>query len=614
VNAEVDRRAQAIFQAEQRRLHARVSLVFLWLMGAQWLAGIAAAVWISPLTWIGRDRHVHEHVWAAIVLGGLISAAPMFFAWRRPAEVMTRHIIAIGQMLHSALLIHLTGGRIETHFHVFGSLAFLALYRDWRVLITATVVVTLDHAIRGMLAPESVFGTPLASRWRWVEHAGWVVFEDVVIITAGVQGLREMRSLAARQAALEVSHAEVEAEVRARTQELSRTADALRASEAKARTADHAKSLFLANMSHEIRTPMTAIIGYADLLEDANQPEIERAECVRIIRRNGEHLLSIINDILDVSRIEAGRLTVESVPCSPEQIARDVTTLMAHRAAERGVDLRLEVPEAVPWIRSDPVRIRQVLVNLVGNAIKFTASGHIIVRLDVHETALSSARRICFDIEDTGIGISGEHLERLFHAFSQADASTTRRFGGSGLGLSISRSLARLMGGDVSAVSQLGRGSTFTFWFDSPIAPPQDTVIHAVQPAGERLRGRILLAEDGPDNQRLFKFHLERAGADVHIVCDGRQAVDAAFSSAGGFDLVLMDMQMPLLDGYSAAAELRRRGWRGPVVALTANAMSGDRRRCLDAGCDDYLAKPITRDSLLAVCAKWMNGATQKAA
>jgi signal transduction histidine kinase len=603
-------RAHAIFLADLDQVNRRTSRVFFWLMIIQWLGAVIAAVWISPRTWIGQDSQIHVHVWTAVFLGGLLSAAPMLLTWRRPSDAFTRHVIAVAQMLHSALLIHLTGGRIETHFHVFGSLAFLALYRDWKVLVTATVVVALDHALRGEFAPESVFGTPLSSRWRWIEHVAWVVFEDAVLVWTGLQGLEEMRRLAGKRAALEASNEEVEAEVHRRTEQLSRTAAALRQSEVETRAANRAKTDFLANMSHEIRTPMTAIIGYADLLLTPGQTASERLECTQIIRRNGEHLLSLINDILDVSNIEAGRVKIESVPCSPLRVASDVISLMNQRAVDKSISLSLEHGPNIPAVHSDPLRLRQVLVNLVGNAIKFTEHGGVTLRVAAESSAGNPPScRIIFEVQDTGIGIASRHVERVFNAFSQADTSTTRRYGGTGLGLSISRNLARLMNGDVSVTSSPGAGSTFSFWLEVPLStgPAAATAPEPSRPEST-LTGRVLLAEDSPDNQNLFYFYLSRAGADVTIVPDGRLAVEAAFQSRAEsrpFDVILMDMQMPVMDGYTAAGELRGRGWTGPIIALTAHAMSGDRERCLAAGCTDYLTKPISRETLLAACDRW---------
>ncbi len=617
-------RARIIYEqllASHRRNTGRV---FVWLMVVQWIGAVAAAAIISPYTWIGAHRTIHQHVWIAVFMGGLLSAAPIFLALTSPAARLTRYVTAVSQMLYSALLIHLTGGRIETHFHIFGSLAFLAFYKDIGVIVIASAVVAVDHAVRGIFVPLSVFGIAQASYWRWIEHTGWVAFEDIVLIISCLQNLREKRGLAADRAALEQSRDHVEAQVEQRTTELSETADALRISEARIRSAmdlaeaaNQAKSEFLANMSHEIRTPMTAILGYSDLLMDPGQTDEQRTQIISIVRRNGTHLLELINDILDISKIEAGRMTMEQVPCSTARVCEEVHSLMHGRAVAKGIEFNMSCDPEPPIILTDPLRLRQVLLNLVGNAIKFTNTGGV----SLHAAATPAPPGpeggerwlLTITIKDTGIGMTPDQLRHLFRPFAQADGSTTRRFGGTGLGLFISRRLARMLGGDVEVVSVPGKGSTFTLRIISPAVRQQIPIPAApatpASPVTAALSGRVLLAEDGPDNQRLIALHLRRAGADVTIVSNGREAVDAALHAAGGdkpFSLILMDMQMPEMDGYEATALLRRSGWTGPVLALTAHAMSEDREKCLRAGCDDYLTKPIDRQLLIRSCASWI--------
>jgi PAS domain S-box-containing protein len=402
-------------------------------------------------------------------------------------------------------------------------------------------------------------------------------------------------------------------------------ADALAEATALAESANRAKSEFLANMSHEIRTPMTAILGYADLLSDCS--EEERDTYIDTIKRNSDHLLSLINDILDVSKIEAGKMTVEAVPVDPALVLGDIASLMAVKARARGISFSLEHETPLPSaIRTDPVRLRQILLNLVGNAIKFTETGGITVRA-AFEPDAPAGPRLRLAISDTGIGMTREQIDRLFAAFQQADSSTTRRFGGSGLGLRISRSLANLLGGDISVTSQPGRGSTFTVTIAAapisvpstplPVAPRTDHSISAESPADHApLRGRrILLVEDGPDNQRLIAFHLRKAGATV-IPCDNGLAALKALTADGShtgplappaFDLILTDIQMPEMDGYTFARTLRDRGWTRPIIALTAHAMAGDADKCLSAGCSAYLSKPIDRVRLVERCREYLD-------
>ncbi len=409
----------------------------------------------------------------------------------------------------------------------------------------------------------------------------------------------------------------------AATRERARMAS-LELSYAAARAANRAKSEFLANMSHEIRTPMTAIIGYADLLLDAGTTEQERTTYVQTIRRNGEHLLAIINDILDLSKIEAGKMTVEVVPCSPDQVIADVVSLMRVRAREKKLSLQVTYATPIPeTIHTDPTRLRQILINLVSNAIKFTAAGEIRVTARCLEVE-SPQPRLTFEVADTGIGLQPEEIGQLFQPFIQADTSTTRKFGGTGLGLAISRRLANMLGGDITLQSTPGQGSTFTLTVSTgPLAGvPMRATFREVLEAAPLAPGgapaaappaapagcRVLLAEDGRDNQLLISTLLRKAGAQVSLADNGLIAVEqalAAVARGSAFDVIFMDMQMPELDGYGATARLRREGYQGTIVALTAHAMSGDRERCLSAGCTDFLTKPVDRARLIATLTRY---------
>ena len=384
-----------------------------------------------------------------------------------------------------------------------------------------------------------------------------------------------------------------------------------------AQEASRLKSEFLAHTSHEIRTPMTALVGYTELLGDPDLSPAERAEGLATVRRNGEHLMTIVNDILDLSKIESGRMTIERMACSPFALVAEVAAVLRPRAAHDGLDVEVGYRSPLPeTIETDPTRLRQILLNLVGNAIKFTPRGS--VRLEVGPV---EDTRLCFEVIDTGIGLDAEQQARLFTAFSQADASTTRRFGGTGLGLAISKRLAGMLGGDLRVRSLPGEGSTFTLTIDVGslagvrlLDRPPEVRAAAERPepsADERqaLRGRILLAEDGLDARRLLARHLRAAGAEVETAENGLVACELALRAAEAgapYDLILMDMQMPELDGYAAAARLRAAGYRGPIVALTAHAMEDERARCLGAGCDGFATKPILRRTLIEVARAYL--------
>ena len=387
-----------------------------------------------------------------------------------------------------------------------------------------------------------------------------------------------------------------------------------------AETANLAKSEFLANMSHEIRTPMTAILGFADVLLDPSQPVYTSPECtdaLHTIKRNGEYLLGIINDILDLSKIGAGKMTLENITCSPGQILNEIASMLRVRADAVGLDLELDFDGPMPeTIRTDPKRLRQILINVAANAIKFTEVGHI--RLAARLIDDGDRPMMQFDVIDTGIGISPEQVAALFRPFTQADASMSRKFGGTGLGLSISKRLAQVLGGDVVIVeSQAKQGTHVRITIATGplddvtlIADPAEAITSNDLPEKRLeednrhpLQGhRILLAEDGPDNQRLIAYVLKKAGGDVTIAENGQSALDtivAVTETDRSFDVILMDMQMPVMDGYEATRRLREDGYDQPIIALTAHAMDGDRDKCLQAGCNDYATKPIDRQQLI---------------
>ncbi len=405
----------------------------------------------------------------------------------------------------------------------------------------------------------------------------------------------------------------------------------------RAQDANRAKSDFLANMSHEIRTPMTSIIGFAEKLLDRELSESDRLNAVHTVRRNGQHLLEIINDILDLSKIEAGKMEVEHIKCSPCEIVAAAASLVGARAAAGGLSLDVEYPGPIPeTIHGDPTRLRQILINLLSNAIKFTKTGgvRLVTRFvkpdgerggtqDDPQSAIANPQSpmLQFDVIDTGVGMTPQQTARLFQPFQQADSSMARSFGGTGLGLTISKRFARMLGGDVVLVkTQPDRGSRFRLFLPTGpldgvtmLQPPSEANFDkggtgAGADGEDRLYCRILLAEDGPDNQRLISFILTKAGADVTVAADGQEAVDKAMGALlrrrgrdvdQPFDVILMDMQMPVMDGYTATRTLRRKGYTGAIIALTAHAMAGERQKCLDAGCDDYATKPIDRQELI---------------
>ncbi len=383
-----------------------------------------------------------------------------------------------------------------------------------------------------------------------------------------------------------------------------------------AEDANRAKSDFLANMSHEIRTPMNAILGFTDWLQRglANNKE-EEVEYLSTIHSSGTHLMELINDILDLSKIEAGKMEIVNERHSPYQIIDDVTKILRVRAEDKGVELNVEFLNPLPaTIDTDDVRLRQVITNLIGNAIKFTSKGEVKISTSIDEQANQPKLRIA--ISDSGIGMTPEQLKKIFSPFVQADSSVTRKFGGTGLGLAISKRIVASLGGQIAVTSEEGVGSVFTFSIDiGDISNEECITFEAFKKATRQSRKTargllrlppcdIMVVDDGQANRRLIKLILQKAGCRVVEAENGQIGYDKAIG--GKFDIVLMDIQMPVLDGYQATRKLRDNGYTKPVLALTANAMTGDQEKCADAGCDGFLAKPVDIDKLIATIAEFL--------
>ena len=383
-----------------------------------------------------------------------------------------------------------------------------------------------------------------------------------------------------------------------------------------------AKTNFLANMSHEIRTPMTSVLGYVDILIEEGTLSLAppaRVAHLYAIKRNGRHMLHILNDILDLSRIEAGKLSIERISVSPFELMDDVMAVIRPSAENRSIRVEVEYEGQIPErIETDPTRLRQILLNLLGNAVKFTEIGGVHVRVQFLDHGPEPSR-LQFMVTDTGIGIAPSVAQRLFQPFCQADESSARGFGGAGLGLAISREIARLLGGDIELESSEGWGSTFTLRIATectagsglieaeeydPLSKSEEldtlTFIETVEDSATGDR-HVLVVEDCDDNARIVTHLLRKAGFQTSRARNGKEAVKLALSASevAPFDLILMDMQMPVMSGYDATQTLRMQGYDGPILALTAHAMREERQKCLSAGCDEFATKPIDRKDLL---------------
>ena len=642
-------RERELFAQYRDDVYARTDRLFAGLMAFQWIAGIVFALWVSPRAWDGAISRTHIHVWAAVFLGGAICLLPALLGVLRAGHASTRYTIAVAQMLMGALLIHLTGGRIETHFHVFGSLAFLAFYRDWRVLVPATIVVALDHMLRGLFFPQSVYGLLAASEWRWVEHAAWVVFEDVFLVVSCRRAAGDMRATAQRTAALEQEvrtrqHAESVASLtaavglaltrgtelqpmlqdcadavvahipgggarfwtytdagevlelqaaagagthaaphprdiplgsgviggvaqarrpvvrhypcgdlpaeqaqwmqqhgmaafaayplvlegglmgamaiystdelapsaldaiaavadavalgvnrkraerelarytrdletahateRRNAEQLATVVGQLRSTQRQAEEATRAKSEFLSSMSHELRTPLNAISLYSELLQQAALEDSRPSSVpdLRRIQSASNHLLGLIDGILDLSKIEAGKMTLSLETFDARGMVEALLDTVRPLLQRNHNTLNVRYGDGIGAMHADLMKTRQILLNLLSNAAKFTHAGTI--RLDVDCRTAGGQKWVVFTVADTGVGMTAEERQKVFEPFTQADVTTTRKYGGTGLGLTIVSRFCALMGGDVSVESRPGEGSRFTVRIPSHVAAP----------------------------------------------------------------------------------------------------------------------------------------------
>ena len=403
------------------------------------------------------------------------------------------------------------------------------------------------------------------------------------------------------QAALQVHKDHLEDMVEKRTSELD-------LAKRVAEEASHAKSQFLSNMSHEIRTPLSSIIGFAEMLDEGDKTGAEQEKSIATILSSSHHLQNIVNDILDLSKIEANKMDVELIFINLKSLLKEIKTVVGLQAENKGLLFSVEYADNVPdHLLADPVRLKQILLNLCSNAIKFTQQGDVGIRISYKD----DEHKVCIDVSDSGIGLTAEQIDKLFHSFSQADSSTTRKYGGTGLGLVLSRQLAELLGGELTVSSEYGKGSRFTLVLPvgdvESIQASSNSMQNKQSTVSETnvLKGRVLLVEDTPPMQDLIGMHLKRLGLDYELAENGKVAIEMA--CANDFDLIFMDIQMPVMGGIESTQALRKNQYSRPIIALTANALDKERDACLAAGCNDFVTKPVSRQQLYDVASQYLN-------
>ncbi|MDJ1182474.1 ATP-binding protein [Roseofilum casamattae] len=556
---------------------------------------------------------LHHTEIAVLSIGMPTLLISVWLRYYHSGTLATRLFMACGFMIYTALIIHQNVGVTEAHFSAFGLIGILLYYRDWRTILAATVTIYLHHLILGYAqtlgCPIYVFANPhfwlmfCSHILYFLPFVGMMLYLSIWLRREGYENQQDLKALREVEQELTKLNELLENRVEERTKELV-------VAKEKAEVANQAKSSFIANMSHELRTPLNAILGFAQIMTRSQTLPSEHQESVGIINRSGEHLLTLINNILDLSKIEAGRITLNEKNFDLHRLLDDLHDMFQLKASDKGLQLLLESEENLPrYIRTDEVKLRQILINLINNALKFTEQGGISVKV-THQLEKQQPTTIHFAVEDTGAGIAPEELDQLFEAFTQT-ASGKQAQEGTGLGLSISRKFVQLMGGDIQATSRVGEGTVFSFEIQCLEVESTDVEalnsqrrIIALEPGQPRYR--LLIVDDKPVNRQLLIHLLGPLGFELQEASNGKEAVEVWEQWEP--HLIWMDMRMPVMDGFEATKTIKAttKGQATAIVALTASVLEEERAVVLSAGCDDFLRKPFRDEEIFQALEKYL--------
>ena len=577
--------SQSLFEEQMTAIRCRTSKMFGTLMVIQYLGAIVWAELASPLTWAGVSSSIHPRVLMAVVLGGLIAGPTYAVIRARPAAPITPWVVSLSQMLFSALLIHVSGGRIETHFHIFGSLAFLAFYRDWRLLIPATLAVVVDHFVRGLYFPTSVYGVGSGASFRFIEHSAWVVFEDIFLIISCRAGAQDMKEAAEHQALLEQTNRE------------------LNASKQLADRANLSKTTFLSRTSHELRTPMHAILGFGQLLEMSNLDERQR-ENLGHINNAGQHLLNLINEVLEISQIEMGSSDFSIEPVDASEVIKQSVALMRPRAGQKAIDMLLDVSEPL-LVLGDRQRLLQAVLNILSNAIKYSdPESQIVV------TLRQGSGTAVIVVTDHGCGLSSDQQAGLFMPFERLGADS-KGIEGTGLGLVLTKSMVEAMGGSVTLQSEEGVGTTVALTLKLADRLSFEESTHSANTEVDlqsQVRTRVLLIDDNEATVNLMrKVFQTRQNFEIIACTDGQSGLDTAHNDPP--DLVLLDLHLPDMHGSELLFQLQTddRLAGVPIIIVSADSSLG---RVLGPEVDGAfasLSKPVDIHELMDTVDRALN-------